>query len=173
MSIKGNLIAIVTAFIISCSYSWAQTNELPKRIIISRGHCNSTCGYSDGFHDISFNQELEYNLVDSTFRFRKKTSKTFKKLDVKPQAIFTEPTIYYQLDSLYANFTDFKMNRGKYYIYKVEVIYCKDKSGLPLKIKVMEFLVTTNPAKIHPLFIDSLIDEYLHVIYRSDNAPLK
>ena len=140
--------------------------ELPQKVIISSGHCNSTCGYNNGCHDITFNQELEYSLTDSTFRFRNKTNKSFKKLEIKPSAFFTESSTYKSLDSLYENFTDFKMNRGKYYIYKVELIYCKDKMGLPLKTKVLEFLVTTNPEKLHPLFIDKLIEEYKCVVFK-------
>ena len=140
--------------------------ELPQKVIISSGHCNSTCGYTNGFHDISFHQELEYSLIDSTFSFRNKSNKSFKKLEIKPSDFFTESSTYRTLDSLYENFTDFKMSRGKYYIYKVELFYCKDKIGLPLKTKVMEFLVTTNPEKIHPPFIDKLIEEYKSVAFK-------
>jgi hypothetical protein len=147
-------------------YGHAQT-ELPQKIRISKGECASPCGYENGFHDIEFKYQLEYRLADSVFSFRKKLTKNFKELTAINSKIFTDSTNYYLLDSLFQNFTDFKSSPGKYYIYKIELIYCKSSTGLPIKTKTMDFLITTNPNKIHPEFIDSLIDDY-HSIIRNN-----
>jgi len=134
--------------------------ELPQKIRISQGHCASPCGYDQGFHDIIFDHQLEYSLTDSAFRYRKSINKKFKKLAAKPSKSFTESTNYYFLDSLFQNFTEFKSNPGKYFIYRIELIYCTSNTGLPTKTKAMDFFITTNPKKIHPEFIDTLINEF-------------
>jgi hypothetical protein len=141
----------------------AQT-ELPQKIRISLGKCNSTCGYSEGFNDIYFKQQLEYSLTDSIFRYRNKIKNKFSKLNKNDSGYFTNPEIYHLLDSLFNTFTKFKTSPGKYYIYRIELIYYTSKIGLPSKTKVMDFLITTNPERIHPKFIDELITEYEDIL---------
>jgi hypothetical protein len=141
----------------------AQT-ELPQKIRISQGHCASPCGYDQGFHDLVFNHQLEYSLVDSTFRYRKNINKEFRKFATKPSKTFNDSTNYFFLDSLFQNFTALKTSPGKYFIYRIELIYCTSITGLPTKTKTMDFFITTNPDKIHPKFIDTIIEEYDNII---------
>jgi hypothetical protein len=141
----------------------AQT-ELPQKIRISQGHCASPCGYDQGFHDIIFDHQLEYNLVDSIFSYRQNSNKEFKKLAAKSSKTFTDSSNYYFLDSLFQNFTAFKTSPGKYFIYRIELVYYTSSIGLPTKSQTMDFFITTNPDKIHPRFIDILINEYNSII---------
>lgn len=161
-----NLLIIIALIFLNQPQARTQTG-LPQKIKISLGNCNATCGYTHGFNDIHFQNELEYDLRDSTFRYRKKPHKPFKKLDAKPGEIFTNLDIYSKLDSLYENFTEFKSSRGKYYIYKIELIYVSDgnKLGLPLKIKTMEFVTTKGRDSINPEFIELLLREYSRVYW--------
>jgi hypothetical protein len=145
----------------------AQNFELPKKIIISRGRCTSACGYEKGFHNLQFRQELEYNLSDSTFRYRKKLNNKFVKINRPNPDIFADSSTYQKLDSIYDNFTEFKMSPGKYYIFKIELIYFSAKAGLPLKSKTLIYLWTTNPKKYHPSILDKFRTLYYELIPKS------
>lgn len=158
---------IIIILLTLCIQVNAQT-DLPQKIRISTGRCNSTCGYALGFNNIRFEQELEYTLSDSTFRYRRIPNKDFKNLEVNPSVFFTDSNTYIFLDSLFQTFTDFKSSPGKYFIYRIELIYCTSKTGLPAKIKTMDFLITTNPEKTHPELIETLIEEYQRI---KNNAP--
>ncbi len=138
---------------------------LPGILKISSGRCNSGCGYSKGFDDLYYKRELVFNLADSTFKFRRKSNKSYIKIDKHPPNIFLDSTTYTFLDSLYNEFTAFKSSRGKYFIYRIELIYCNSKIGLPIKSKSMSFFITTNPNRIHPKLIDDLIIEYNKLIH--------
>ena len=141
---------------------------IPQKIRISEGHCLGKCGYGDGFHDLYFSHILEYTLADSSFRYKKKAHKPFQVLRTAPTDIFTDPNTYVALDSLYQNFTAFTSSRGKFYIYRIELIYHSEVNtmGLPLQIKTMDFVESSNPNRIHPAFLDSVISDY-KLIYRS------
>jgi len=161
-----NYLTIFLLIFSGLSQLYSQT-QLPQKIKISKGQCAVTCGYSNGFHDIYFIEELEYNLMDSTFRFKKKPNKEFRTLDIKPTDVFTNQETYSKLDSLYQNFTEFRSSPGKYFIYRIELIYYSEGNsmGLPLKIKTMEFLISTNPNRIHPEFIDKLLSDYSKIYW--------
>lgn len=146
----------------------AQT-KLPKKISISSGHCVSPCGYDEGFHDIVFDHQLEYCLADSSFRYRKKSSRKFKTINVQPSSSFTETTTYTSLDSLFEIFPDFNPNPGKYFIYRIELQYFTSDTGLPSKTKIIDFWISTDPEILYPTFIDTLITQYQKIIY--SNTP--
>ncbi|MCI5056215.1 MAG: hypothetical protein MRY83_08905 [Flavobacteriales bacterium] len=160
---NSNIFIVIILFILSGNSIKAQKG-IPNKIRISSGKCSAMCGYSTGFTNRFFIKQLEFDLDENKFRFRKKTKKKFNEIKIEPAEIFTNPKIYQSLDSLYENFTDFKMASGKYYIYRIELIYYKSRDGLPAKIKTMDFTITTNPNKIHPPFIENLINEYHRMI---------
>lgn len=158
------LLVLIFAIILTGQVSAQMT--LPQRIRISSGHCGSPCGYEKGFYDIIYDRQLEYNLTDSVFTYRKKTDRKFKKLDVKPSVSFTNIKTYASLDSLFQNFTEFTVSPGKYSFYRIELIHCTSRFGLPVKTETMDFYITTNPNKLHPQFIETLINEYRNIIYK-------
>jgi len=164
MKIQQSIIVFFVLLSFNTIDVFAQKFELPQKIIISRGRCTSTCGYQNGFHDLKFCQELEYNLSDSTFRYRKKLNNKFVKINRPNPGLFADSSTYQKLDSIYNNFTEFKVSPGKYYIFKIEFIYFSDKAGLPLKSKTLIYLWTTNPKKIHPSILDNLRKVYYELI---------
>ena len=89
-------------------------------------------------------------------------------LKTKPTEIFRNPNTYKSLDSLYNNFTEYKFKPGgKPMIYRIELIYYTDKSGLPAKIKTMDFMITNENERDHQTFIDKLLGEYRGVLRKN------
>ncbi len=144
----------------------AQTEYL-QQIKISSGHCKSACGYDLGFHDIYFEDQLEYTIADSTFKYRKKPDTKAKELGINLSLIFADTKLHASLDSLFEKFEDFKSSPGKYFIYRLELVYSKSLTGLPAKTKTMDFGISTNPEKAHPKIIDAIIDDYRRIIYNA------
>lgn len=142
----------------------AQKLEKPDKIRISTGRCASKCGYSLGFNNRFFVKHLEYNLNENKFYFRRKASHKFKVLDLEGVEVFENDKTIEALDSIFEKFVDFEMSPGKYYLYRIELIYCKSKTSLPSKIKTMEFILTDNPERKHPGIIEKLINEYLLIL---------
>jgi hypothetical protein len=167
----SKLKVIFLCTILTASYS-SIYSQFPDLIKISRGRCATTCGFSYGFHDVYFINELEYNLSDSTFRFRKKPNKKFIFSDEKPTQLFTDSNTYIQLDSLFDILTKLPPQRGKYFIYRIELIYESEFEdiGLPRKIKTLELFITTNPKRTYPEILDDFLWEYNRVFYASKKS---
>lgn len=68
--------------------SLGQTETLQK-VVISEGIRHKSKNESiSGFGDFIIHRQLEYYLVDSTFRWRKNMSKSFKQLNIFDSSIF-------------------------------------------------------------------------------------
>lgn len=133
-------------------------------MIISEGACNQKmCGYDIGFENLKFIKQLEYNLGTQKLNFRKNINSTFKTLNIQTPSIFTEESTYEKLTQLFESFQNMESNPGKYYIYRIELIYYSNKYFLPQKNKTMDFILTTNPNKIHPEILERIIDSYREI----------
>jgi len=66
---------------------------------------------------------LTYSLLDSSFTFQKKQGKNIKKLDVEPSPFFNSKHLYFYLDSIQKNISDYDIPGGKYESYFIEMIY--------------------------------------------------
>ena len=163
---KVKIVWFASMLLLSLSTAKAQ-KALPEKIRISKGHCIAPCGFEKGFQNLKFDMQLEYNLSDSTFRYKRKANKKFKTLSAKPTAAFTNAASYNSLDSLFENFAAFNAGRGKYFIYRIELVYAMPGKELPAKIKMMEFYITTNPEKMYPVWMEQLIDAYNDIVLKS------
>lgn len=140
-------------------YTYAQA-ELPQKIRISQGDCTAMCGYRFPFDNINYKNQLEYDLNKKTYRFRKKSKKKFKEICNIESKLLTKVELYDQLDQLYQKAQDISTGAGKYYIYKIELIYFKNELELPSRIKGIEFLETDVGNDLFPKVLSELIEEY-------------
>ncbi len=159
---KLNNILLKTFVLLHFGTALGQTIH-PDKIIISQGKCTKPCGYTNGFDNLIFFNEIEFNLQDSTTFFRKKLSKKKKSINYSQQ--FLNFSFISSIDSIVTNFEEIEFAKGKYYIYKIELVNVLDKSlQLPIKNKSVVFWISTNPNKTHPIELDQIIHEYHHVV---------
>ena len=137
---------------------------LPQKLRIAEAHCAAPCGYSKGFHDLYYDEYLEYNLETEEFRYKRKAKKEYKNITIGERTIFSSPSLYHSLDSLFEHYEGYQHGGGKYFMYRIELIYCKDPAGLPSKSKVIDFIYTTSPEQVLPEFMKVLLHEYEEII---------
>lgn len=153
---------ISTIFLLTLIGKVSAQTVLPQSIRISKGNFNILCSKCKPYTDIYFNHQLVYNLKDSTFWYRKKEKRRFRKVDFKPTTIFLDTNTYSALDSLHQDFTNYKRRGEKFCIYRIELIYGQ---WLPRKIKTLEFLYYpfSDQGQTKNL-IEKIIAEYLTII---------
>lgn len=100
--------------------SFGQNDEL-QYIRISKMY--AVKNYDGKYVKADAKRTLTYSLLDSSFTFQKKQGKNIKKLDVEPSPFFNSKHLYFYLDSIQKNISDYDIPGGKYESYFIEMIY--------------------------------------------------
>lgn len=164
---KGNckqLILLNVILIFSLNHAFGQ-ESLPKKIRISRGKCNKICSYNHPFNEIRYKDQIEYNLNLKSYRFRKKGKNKFKEICYDKKSMLSNKKMYSELEKLYEGIEKIPIGAGKYYIFKIELIYYEQELELPSRIRAMEFLHTDIIDEIYPKILLELVEEYENIMH--------